>query len=246
MRRHFITYAGALAALLLAWEVLALALQLRALPTPAAAFLSFVSDLPHGLGRDLAVSAGRVLVSIFLGLLFAVPAGLYLGREQALDRFFAPLVYVTYPIPKIVLLPVIIALCGLGNFAKILLITLTVFFQILVTARDAARQLEKPLIDSVASLGASRWQIYRHVVWPATLPEILTALRIASGTAIAVLFFAETIASEDGLGYYLMDAWTRCDWADLFAGVIAMSILGLFIYIFLELLERRVCAWKYI
>jgi len=244
--RRIIVYLIAIAALIGLWEVAAVSLQMAAFPTPVIAFAAFLQDLPHGLGRDLAISAWRVSISIVISLVLAVPLGLYLGREEALDRFFAPLIYVTYPIPKIVLLPVIMAMCGLGNFSKIFLIALTIFFQILVTTRDAARQLERPLIDSVTSLGANKWQVYRHVIWPAVLPEILTALRIASGTAIAVLFFAETIASEDGLGYYLMDAWTRCDWADLFAGVIAMSILGLAIYMTLELIERRVCTWKYL
>lgn len=239
-------YVVALAVLVGLWHLVAATMRLAALPSPVTAFNAFLTDLPGGLGRDLAISAWRVGVSIAISFVLAVPLGLSLGREPALDRLFAPLIYVTYPIPKIVFLPIIMALCGLGNFSKILLISLTVFFQILVTARDASRQIERPFIDSITSLGANKWQVYQHVVWPAALPEILTALRIASGTAIAVLFFAETIASEDGLGYYLLDAWTRCDWGDLFAGVIAMSMLGLGIYILLEVIERRACNWKHL
>lgn len=246
MRRRIIVYLTAIAALIGLWEVGAISLRMAALPTPVSAFTAFFSDLPHGLGRDLAISTWRVGISIVISLMLAVPLGLFLGREPEFDRFFAPLIYVTYPVPKIVLLPVIIALCGLGDFSKILLITLTIFFQILVTTRDAARQLERPFIDSVTSLGGNKGQIYRHVVLPAVLPEILTALRIACGTAIAVLFFAETIASQDGLGYYFMDAWTRCDWADVFAAVIAMSILGLALYMALEWIEHRLCPWKHL
>lgn len=246
MGRRVIGYLIAIAALIGLWEAAAVSLRMAAFPTPVSAFTAFLSDIPHGLGRDLAISTWRVGISIVISLMLAVPLGLFLGREPGFDRFLAPLIYVTYPVPKIVLLPVIMVLCGLGDFSKILLITLTIFFQILVTTRDAARQLERPLIDSVTSLGANKRQVYRHVVLPAVLPEILTALRIACGTAIAVLFFAETIASEDGLGYYFMDAWTRCDWPDVFAAVIAMSILGLALYVALEWIERRLCPWKHL
>ena len=91
-------------------------------------------------------------------------------------------------------LPVLLVLLGLGNAPKIALIAIIVFFQILVTARDAAKAVPEASVLSVRSLGASRLDIYRHVVVPAALPDIFTALRIGTGTAIAVLFLAESIA----------------------------------------------------
>ncbi|MGB9826400.1 MAG: ABC transporter permease, partial [Desulfofundulus sp.] len=123
-------------------------------------------------------------------------------------------------------------------------ITLVVFFQILMATRDAARNVNKAMVLSVASLGAGRLDVYRHVIWPAVLPEVLTALRIGSGTAIAVLFFSESIASQEGLGYYLMDAWSRYAYDEMFAGIIAMGTLGYLLYLCLDWLEKTVCPWK--
>ncbi|MBO8128880.1 MAG: ABC transporter permease [Peptococcaceae bacterium] len=232
--------------LLAAWYILALALNMAALPTPLEAFATFFADMDDGLGYHFAISAYRVVTSIALSFFLAVPLGLVLGREPRFDRWVAPLIYLTYPVPKIVLLPVIMAIFGLNDFAKILLISLVVFFQILVTARDAAKQINRAVVDSMVSLGAGRWEIYRHVVWPASLPDIFTALRIGSGTAIAVLFFSETVGSTQGLGYYLMDGWSRYAYDEMFAGIIAMGLLGLIIYTAIDLIDKKVCTWKYL
>lgn len=232
--------------MLLAWHLLAVILNMPALPPPAGALSAFFSDLNSGLGMHFAVSAYRVTASIAISFIIAVPLGLVLGAEPRWDRFAAPLIYLTYPVPKIVFLPVIIAIFGLGNLSKILLITIVISFQILVTARDAARQVNRSTIDLVTSLGAGKWGVYRHVIAPASLPDITTALRISSGTAIAVLFFSETVASRKGLGYYLMDAWARYSYDNMFAGIIAMGLLGFIIYMIIDFVDKKVCAWKYL
>jgi len=96
---------------------------------------------------------------------------------------------------------------------------------------------------SVRSLGANGGQVFRHVVFPASLPEIFTALRIGSGTAVAVLFLAEATAGTSGLGYYIVDAWGRINYDAMFAGILGMALLGVVLYEVLELLEGHLCRW---
>jgi NitT/TauT family transport system permease protein len=96
---------------------------------------------------------------------------------------------------------------------------------------------------SVRSLGANRWQVFANVVVPASMPEIFTALRISAGTAIAVLFFSETFAGSTGLGYYVFDALGRIQYSEMFAGVLAMALLGVLLYEAIGLIESRVCRW---
>ena len=151
--------------------------------------------------------------------------------------------FLSYPVPKAVFLPVLLVLLGIGNMSIVALITLIVFFQILVTARDAARQIPSGSVTSVRSLGATRWQVFRHVVLPASMPDVFTALRISSGTAIAVLFFSESIAGQTGLGWYIYDAWGRIAYSEMFAGILAMALLGVVLYEIIESAERRVCRW---
>jgi len=233
----------ALLVLLAAWEVAALGVQRPILPDPITVVLTFVRELGRGLAWHTTVSAWRVILSILVSVALAAPLGLVLGQLQRLDRLLAPLVYLTYPIPKIVLLPIILLFLGLGDASKVFVISLVLFYQVLVVVRDAASNIRPELILSVRSLGARRRQLWRYVYLPACLPAILTALRVSTGTAIAVLFFAESFATQDGLGYYIIDTWASLSYAQMYAGVLAMSLLGLVLYIGLDWLEGRVCRW---
>jgi ABC-type nitrate/sulfonate/bicarbonate transport system permease component len=240
--RRITGYLAATLLLLVAWQVLAWALARPVLPGPMVA-LADLWRLRSSLLGEAGVSAWRVTASILLGLSVGAPLGLAIGRSPKADAVFAPLIFLTYPIPKVVFLPVLFVLLGIGDAPKIALITLIVFFQILVTARDAARAIPAASVLSVRSLGADRWQVFRHVVVPAALPEIFTALRISAGTAIAVLFFSEAIAGSTGLGYYIVDAWGRVAYGEMFAGIVAMALLGVVLYELIEALELRLCRW---
>lgn len=236
-------YLGAITVLLIGWAAVAAAVGSPALPGPGIAIVTFVEQWP-AIWPQMLVSLWRVIIAMTLGTALAVPLGLMLGRSPRADAMFAPLIYVTYPIPKVVFLPVLMVLLGLGNAPKIVLIALIVFFQILVTARDASKAVPEPSVLSVRSLGASRWDVYRHVVVPAALPDIFTALRIGTGTAIAVLFLAESIAGSSGIGYYIVDAWGRIDYPAMFAGIIGMGLLGVVLYEALDAVEVWATRWR--
>jgi ABC-type nitrate/sulfonate/bicarbonate transport system permease component len=238
---------GATLILLVAWQLLAWLLRADILPGPWAVGKALVREIPRGLGADFLVSAWRVIASIVISMLVAVPVGLALGQSQQLNRLISPVVYILYPIPKIVFLPIILLFLGIGNTSKIFMIFLILFFQILVVVRDHASTLRPELIYSVRSLGAGRRALFRFVYLPATVPAALTALRVGVGTAIAVLFFAESFATTSGLGYYIIvESWGRLAYPEMYAGVIAMSVLGLVLYFFIDWLERRLAPWLFV
>ena len=228
------------------WYILALFIKNNMLPTPWEAVREFFSIFRSTLWVHFYISTYRVVVSIMLSLLAAVPLGLVLGREEWLDRYVSPVVYLVYPIPKIVFLPIVFLIFGLDDLPKIFMIGIIVFFQILVTTRDASKGVPVQNIYSMTSLGASRWQIYYHVIWPACLPKIITSLRVSLGTAIAVLFFVESFATSEGLGYFIMDSWNTASYAQMFAGIIGMSVLGLILYVILDFIEAKLCRWQYL
>ena len=234
-----------LVATLVIWELLALLLARPVFPPPTKVLVVFAQQITSDLGRHLLVSAGRVVAAITLAVLVAVPAGLGLGQIRALNRLFSPLIYIVHPIPKIVFLPVILVLFGAGDGSKIFLIALILFFQILVVVRDEAAALRPELILSVRSVGAGRRALFRYVYLPASLPAVLTALRVSVGTAVAVLFIAETYATTSGLGYYIIiESWGALRYAQMYAGVLAMSLLGLALYFAVDGLDRRLCPWR--
>ena len=125
------------------------------------------------------------------------------------------------------------------------MVTLALFFQILVSARGAAKNIDEEYITSVLAAGATRWQVYWHVVLPATFPEILTSVRVSIGLGIAFLYIAETRAAlGTGLGSFI-NKHMLFSRDKAFAGIVAMALLGLLLYVAVDVIERVVCRWKY-
>ena len=234
----------ATAGLLVFWQLASLAVNKPVLPPPWEVLRAFALELPEDLGMHMLVSGWRVVASIAIAVALALPAGLGLGLSPGANRLAGPAIYLLYPIPKIVFLPVILLLLGIGNLSKVFVISLILFFQILVVVRDEAANLRPELIASVRSLGAGRRALFRFVYLPACLPAVLTSLRVGIGTAIAVLFFAESFATTSGLGYYIIvETWGRLAYAEMYAGVVGMSLLGLALYFVVDRLQRRICPW---
>lgn len=233
-------------AVLLVWQVLALLVRRPILPPPLIVLETFVREMPRSLGLDFLASLWRVVASMALSIALAVPAGLILGQSKRLDSIFAPLVYLLFPVPKVVLVPVVLLFLGIGDLPKIVIIFMILFFQILVLVRDQAAAIRPELLHSVQSLGAGRRALFRFVYLPASLPAILTALRQSIGTAVAVLYVAELFATQRGLGYYIyLNGSTLLDYPKMYAGVLAMSLLGLGLYFLADWLHQRLCPWQF-
>ncbi|SEA00695.1 NitT/TauT family transport system permease protein [Desulfuromusa kysingii] len=231
--------------LVLTWEVVALLLDSMALPQPWEVIADFLLKIADGrLVDDFFISALRAVLGIFLAFVVAVPLGLVVGAAPSWRKRISPFIYLLYPIPHVVLLPLVIILFGIGEFSKIFLIALIVFFQVLVTTRDGAKNIHQNYFYSMQTLGATPFQVYRHLVLPATLPKILTAMRISIGTAIAILFFVESFATAKGLGYIIMDSWGQSDYISLYTGIFSMAILGFILYMLLDRIEQWVCRWQ--
>ena len=233
--------------LFLLWQLLSWILQEPILPPPLIVVRSLVTELSGDLIVHLGASLWRVLASTLLAIGLAAPAGLILGQSPNLNRIFSPIIYLLYPIPKVVFVPVLLLLLGIGDLPKIIIIFIILFFQILVLVRDQAAGLHPALTQSVQSLGAGRRALFRYVYFPASLPAILTALRQSVGTAIAVLYIAELFATQRGLGYYIyLNGSTLFNYPAMYAGIIVMSLLGLGLYFAVDWLEKRICPWLFV
>src|SRR5215217_1766542 len=233
--------------LLCVWQLLAFVVQLAILPSPFEVLLVFLREIRNGLLNHFVFSLWRVFAGMALSVLVAVPVGLTIGGSKTWNRLFSPLIYLLYPIPKVVFVPVVILFLGIGDLAKIAVMFLILFFQIVVLVRDQAAGLPPQLIQSLHSLGAGRRALFRFVYLPASLPAILTALRQSIGTAVAVLYITELSATKYGLGYYIYyNGSTLLDYPAMYAGVMAMSLLGLGMYFSVDWLERRLCKWKFV
>jgi ABC-type nitrate/sulfonate/bicarbonate transport system permease component len=233
--------------LIILWQTTSWIINLPILPSPLIVFQVFISDLGNGLIIHFGVSLWRVIASTLLAIGLAAPAGLILGQSRRLTAIFSPIIYLLYPIPKVVFVPIFLLIFGIGDLSKILIIFIILFFQILVLVRDQAAGLHPALIQSVRSLGAGRRALFRFVYLPASLPAILTALRQSVGTSIAVLYITELFATQKGLGYYIyLNGSTLFNYPAMYAGIVAMSLLGLGLYFSVDWLEKRLCPWQYV
>jgi len=241
----FIRYAVSGLFLLAIWKIFSMILSSAMLPPPEKTLPAFQSAVKTKIfWSHFTVSAFRVSSAMAVAWLFAFPAGILLGYHRKTDELLSPFVFLTYPIPKIVFLPVFLVFFGLGNFSKIFMIALIIGYQILVATRDSVLGLDKKYIDSFRSLGGNSLETLRHVIIPAALPHAFTALRIGTGTSIAVLFFVESFATSHGLGFFIMDSWGRFDYNRMFVGIIGMSLLGVLLYETFNYMEKILCAWK--
>lgn len=233
-------------ALLLAWEVAARLVNQPILPPPLAVLIALGQEVAAGrIQPHFLASLWRVVAGTALSIALAAPAGLILGQSRRLDAALSPVIYLLYPIPKVVFVPIVLLFFGLGDAPKIVIIFLILFFQILVLVRDGAAAIRPELIESVRSLGAGRRALFRFVYLPASLPAILTALRQSVGTAVAVLYVAELFATQRGLGYYIyFNGSTLFNYPAMYGGIVAMSLLGLGLYFGVDWLERRLTPWS--
>jgi len=245
MLKRYLTGIAALAVLLLLWHISSVMLDRAFLPRPLDSILTFFRLLAGGhLTNHILISAYRIFGGILSALVFALPTGLAMGRMIRFDRAFFPFISLINPIPKVVFLPVIIVLFGLGDPPKIFLIAIVVYFQLATVIRDSAKSLPDQYTQIMRSMNASRLQALRHLVFPYCLPGIFTSLRSTLGMSVAVLFIAETFASFEGLGYFISNRMDVRQFSEMYAGIIALSLFGWSLYVLLEFLEKRICAWN--
>ena len=238
-------YLLAAVVLTIIWFVVSQLVDLPIIPSP----VLVVENLADIFMKYIAIHSIYSLWRIGAGLLLAVtvglPLGVIMGYFPQTDRFLAPVVYLTYPIPKIALLPILMLLFGVGELSKVFMIFLIIVFQVVVAVRDGIRAIPNETYYPLYSLGASFKDIFFEVLWPASLPKFITAIRVALATAISVLFFTETFGTQYGMGYFIMDAWLRVNYLEMYSGIVVLSLLGLILFTTIDLIERNACHWQY-
>ena len=241
--RHLLQLSWGAVLLHLVWILGYLLISSPVLPAPWQVYEHLTHlDGTELLGHTLA-SFRRIAWGVLVATGLASSVALLMYLFPKVGRIVSTFIYFSYPIPKLALLPVVMLLAGLGEATKVIMIVLIILFQLAVTMRDALLQIPVEHFALLQSLGASWSARLRHILLPAALPAFLSALRIALGTAISVLFVTETYGTTLGLGFYITDAWMRIDYLDMYAGIALLSVIGLSIFVLIDLLEALLCPW---
>ena len=219
------------------------------LPSPEAVWSQLVEIATQdfrnfSLAEHLGFSLFRVVVGFFLGALVGIPLGYAMGLSDWFRGWFDPIVEFMRPVPPLALIPLVIIWAGIGEEGKIILLFLAALWIMAIAARAGVSGVAISKVHAAYSLGASKWQIMRHVIIPNSLPEIFTGARVAMGVCWGTVVAAELVAAEKGAGMMIMVASKFQDTDTVIMGIILIGIIGFGIDMLMRLAEKWLVPWK--
>ena len=236
-------------ALLAIWWILVARNESHIFPTPLGVATGAWELAEDGsLWEHIGASLARVAIGFLAALAIAIPLGLWMGWVSGAYYTLNPLFQMLRPISPIAWIPVAILWFGVGNTSPIFLIFISSVFPMIVQTTVGVRTIDRRYLRAAANFGVSRRVLFRRVVLPAVLPEIIVGMRIGIGVAWLVVVAAEMIALRSGLGYLIMDSRNAGNRYDLvIASMIIIGVIGLLLDGATRLLERmKTVKWRYV
>jgi taurine transport system permease protein len=219
------------------------------LPKPQAVFQQFMeyvtgaaNDKP--LWEHFVASMARVFSAFLLACLTAIPVGIAMGMSRVARGIFDPPIEFYRPLPPLAYLPLIIIWFGIDEFPKVLLIYLSCFAPLALAARAGMKSAAQEQINAALSMGASYFQVIRHVILPSALPEILVGMRIAIGFGWTTLVAAEMVAANVGLGQMVLNASNFLRTDIVVMGIIIIGVVAYLFDLLMRKIEQRLVPWK--
>jgi putative hydroxymethylpyrimidine transport system permease protein len=226
------------------WDWISGALSIEDFLVPAP------SDIAESLWRDRSLLADDAWVTfreVVLGFLIALVAGLAfaiaLHLSETLRRAFYPLLVASQTIPPVAIAPILVVWFGFGIGPKLFLVALICFFPITVNTLDGLRSVDPQLTTMMRTLGAARIQILGRVELPSALPFLFSGARIAIAVAVIAAVFAEWAGADSGLGHQILIASSQLLTARMFAAIVVLSAIAIFLFALVTIIERLVVRW---
>jgi NitT/TauT family transport system permease protein len=214
------------------------------LPTPTHMFQAAVEEYQAGdLLPDIKISIYRIGMGFLLSAALAIPVGILMGAYKVAEAAHEPFVGFVRYVPVPALIPLVMVIAGIDEPAKILLIFIGTYFQMVLVVADVTRQVPRDLLHAARTLGANRRQLLFNVLLPATLPGLMDTCRTMIGWAWTYLVIAEVVATSSGLGYSIMKAqrFSRAD--EIFVGIVLLGLLGLATDMLFKIVQPRLLPW---
>ncbi|MEK9596201.1 MAG: ABC transporter permease subunit [Rhodospirillaceae bacterium] len=218
-------------------------------PAPQTIVLKFIEVVEIGftgtpLIQHVGISTARVFSAFLLACAIGIPLGLAMGMNSVARGIFDPPIEFYRPIPPLAYLPLMIIWFGIGEISKVLLIFLSVFAPVALGARAGVRSATIEQIHAAYSFGASRWQVLSQIIFPAAMPEILTAMRIGIGFGWTTLVAAEMVAATNGLGYMVLSASQFLQTPTVIMGIIIIAAIAYAFDMLMRYVEYLLVPWK--
>ncbi|WP_019652741.1 ABC transporter permease [Variovorax atrisoli] len=215
------------------------------LSPPSAVLASIVQLLENGqLWKHVAASLQRSIWGLVLASVAGVVLGLLVGGFRRLAAIVDPVLQLFRQTSAFALFPVFILFLGIGELSKVAIIFWASFWPVLLSTVGGVKQVDRLLVNSALSMGASRRFVFFKVVLPASLPSIFTGVRLAGAYSITALVAAEMIGAHSGLGFLTLNSQETFQIPTMYAGILLLATLGLLLNYLLALLERRLLRWR--
>ncbi|MBR2572156.1 MAG: ABC transporter permease [Clostridia bacterium] len=214
------------------------------LPTPTSVVAKIASMARDGtLWANCRESISRVMIGWLWSVAAAVPMGMLMANSRKFSAFVQPIIEFARYLPVVALVPLTLLYLGIGENQKYTIIFLGTFFQLVLMVCDTVSGVDRNMINAARTLGASRAQVYRAVILPASLPGLMDDLRLTVGWAWTYLVVAEMVAASNGLGYMILKSQRYLATDTIFAGLILIGLIGLITDWLFRLLTRLVAPW---
>ena len=215
------------------------------LSPPSAVIASIAQLVDTGqLWKHMAASLQRSLWGLVLASFSGVVLGLLIGSSKRLAAIVDPVLQLFRQTSAFALFPVFILFLGIGELSKVAIIFWASFWPVLLSTVSGVKQVDRLLVNSALSMGASQRFIFFKVVLPASLPSIFTGVRLAGAYSITALVAAEMIGAHSGLGFLTLNSQETFQIPTMYAGILLLAVLGLLLNYLLALLERRLLRWR--
>ena len=219
------------------------------LPSPSEVYAAAQSVFEDGyanatLWEHVSASLARILIAAVIAIGLGAPIGLVMGLSRWAKGIFDAPIEFYWPLPPLAYLPLMIIWLGIGEASKITLLALAMFAPVALSAQAGVRSVTQERVNAALSLGATRLQLLREVVFPSALPEILTGVRIALGVGWSTLVAAELIAATRGIGYMIMSASQFLATDVVFVGIGIIAACAFAFSFAMRTLERWLVPWK--
>ena len=194
---------------------------------------------------QILLSMKRAAAGYFLAAAVCIPLGLFMGLSQTVHRLFEVIVEMLRPVPPPVVIPVALLFFGLGDAMKIFVIFFSCAWPILLNTLDGVRNLDGVLLNTARTFGLSRRKIIWQVILPACAPQIATGLRVSLPIMLILVVISEMVGSADGIGYFVLDSQRRFKVAQMYAGMLALALLGYLLNQLFNFIYYLILPWHW-
>jgi ABC-type nitrate/sulfonate/bicarbonate transport system permease component len=233
-------------ALFVAWQFAAMQslIDKRFFPAPSKIAETATVMVNNGiLLSDTWTTLRALLIGLALGILVGILTGVALGLSWHFRAALEPLFQALYTVPKLAILPLLLLIFGLGELPKILLIAIGVWFILWITVVEAILDIPEGYLETAQSFGVRGWARFINVTFPAILPQIFVALRLAVGNAVLITVAVEFVSGDSGIGYRIWHSWSLFAADQMYVGVLLIALLGLAISMLVRIAGRIAVPW---